>query len=1406
MAIKLNFDTAGQIESPTFVLAKRDGHKLKPIINIEDLVFEDSFGNPSEFCFRITKGICDAWSMIRNFRLLWVKEWDSWYEVKVEINEENKSTKFITATHLPESELVNLNLYGVEINTDADIDRADYIKPSVLFDIETPEASTLHRITKEATNFVIGYVDVSIAKIQKTFSFDKISLYDAMLEIAKEYHCYFSFKSYTKDKKIIREISVYDLENYCNACGSRFEYGKVCPKCGSLDIRHGYGEDTSVFLSLENALDSVDYTTDVDSVKNWFKLEAGDDLMTDTIRGCNPNGSNYISYISDELKEEMSEELRGKIEEYDKLYDEYFYNKEYSVNVTSYNNLVYKYQSTPFNNAEITTTEVPIKGYQALMNAMYDAIDMETYLRSELLPSFEMDKEYSAISEMEKLVSDLTSISIYGTAITESTVTNAVKSMAKAIIMSGYEIKISEESLNGTTWIGKFTITNYSDGEDTSESDVVTVAVKTNDYEQFVYEKIQKVLAKGDDDNYGITALFDLDITLFKEEIRKYGLDSLLMLQSCCDGVIGVLAEQGLLNKDNYDQLALDQGANEHLYNKISLPYLEQQSAINDEIKIREEEIVVVTKLQDNISVLRTEIQNALDFERYIGEELWSEFVSFRRDDVYSNSNYISDGLTNDEIFKQANEFLEAAMKEIKRAATPQHSISVSMKNILTLKEFEPMRKMFNIGNWIRVEVDGSIYKLRLLSYEIDFENLESISVTFSDVEKIGNDISDIRDVLNNAQSISKSYNSVKRQASKGEESAKVQDGWFEDGMEATLVNIVNTADGQTQHWDRYGMLLRMYNDFTEDYDPRQTKIINSTIAMTSDNWKTTKAALGLFHYVDPVTGELKEAWGINGETVIGKLILGEQMGLYNSDASMRFDKNGLYITNKDNSKVVSINPNDSSLFKIQSKINGTLTNVIYFNDSGNACFKGSVYADNGYFIGTVKATDGEFTGIVRTSEGNLGGWVISAAGISKTSGNNTVYVLDGTNANKDFLVVQVKDASGNYTYPFWVHADGAMSATNAIISGSITATTLTATQSGTIACWNFNNTAIYRGNSTFNTSGGMYFGTSGLSISNLFSVTSSGVLTATNANISGHINAGTGTIAGFTISNSWNTSDHLYAETLYSHSAFEMKLANGDAVMVDAQFGLKPIGDSENLMIYLRVKPQACTVWNATSGADDEALRLFSVTGEGKVVCHGLDVYTTDSLEQSSSIKITHASDSACVSTDENGVKLQKISRIRPDQDNTRTLGSSNLRWSTVWSVNGINNASDRNQKKNIVNLTDVHKQFFMKLIPVSFMYIFPNSDRTHIGFIAQDVEDAMSECGLSDLDFAGFCKDVKQERKVVNGCITNEMEDVYDENGNPVYIYSLRYTEFIGIITYVLQDTVNRVDKLYELIGQSA
>lgn len=141
-------------------------------------------------------------------------------------------------------------------------------------------------------------------------------------------------------------------------------------------------------------------------------------------------------------------------------------------------------------------------------------------------------------------------------------------------------------------------------------------------------------------------------------------------------------------------------------------------------------------------------------------------------------------------------------------------------------------------------------------------------------------------------------------------------------------------------------------------------------------------------------------------------------------------------------------------------------------------------------------------------------------------------------------------------------------------------------------------------------------------------------------------------------------------------------------------------------------------------------------------------------------------------------------------------SLGSGNYRFSQLYVTSSSISTSDKKYKDDIKSLTDKHLQFFMKLQPVSFLFKDGTSGRTHVGFIAQDVEQAMSECGLTDLDFAGFCKDQKVDSKLVDGEEVNE--PILDDNGNPEYIYSLRYEEFIALNTYAIQKLWNHVETL--------
>lgn len=60
----------------------------------------------------------------------------------------------------------------------------------------------------------------------------------------------------------------------------------------------------------------------------------------------------------------------------------------------------------------------------------------------------------------------------------------------------------------------------------------------------------------------------------------------------------------------------------------------------------------------------------------------------------------------------------------------------------------------------------------------------------------------------------------------------------------------------------------------------------------------------------------------------------------------------------------------------------------------------------------------------IKATKGQIAGWNINASELSNTSGDTSVFLANGTNTNKDFLVVRVIK-NGSYVYPFFVRATG---------------------------------------------------------------------------------------------------------------------------------------------------------------------------------------------------------------------------------------------------------------------------------------------------------------------------------------------------------------------------------------------
>ena len=147
-----------------------------------------------------------------------------------------------------------------------------------------------------------------------------------------------------------------------------------------------------------------------------------------------------------------------------------------------------------------------------------------------------------------------------------------------------------------------------------------------------------------------------------------------------------------------------------------------------------------------------------------------------------------------------------------------------------------------------------------------------------------------------------------------------------------------------------------------------------------------------------------------------------------------------------------------------------------------------------------------------------------------------------------------------------------------------------------------------------------------------------------------------------------------------------------------------------------------------------------------------------------------------------EAGIAIHETSVYVPDVENSGivNLGSSGRRWNQLYAKSGTIETSDENQKNNIEDMSDVQANLFSKLKPITYQMSTGTSGRTHYGFGSREVEKALLELGMTGQDFAGFCKDAQIDE---NG------QSIVDEDGNIVYDYALRYSEFIALNTYMIQ-----------------
>ena len=997
---KITVDIDKQIVQPIVVLCKRSGEKIGAINNIQDFKANHPMNEISEISFDVYKytneKIIPYWDLIKDFKFVYLPTVKDkrfrWYEITVNIDESNDTIKHITGTHANEAELAQINLYEVEINTADDINRDDYktIKidgkeyGTVFYNQTHPKASLLNRILSDkASHYSIVHVDDTLKNIQREFSFNGTSILNALNDtIATEVGCLFVYgeptTSSSNDSTFYRTISAYDLMDFCQDCGERGNYSDgECIHCGSKRIKYGYGKDTGIFINAENLTESISFTSNIDDVKTFFRLSSGDADMDAAIRNCNPNGSNYIFSIPDEMKDDMSSTLSQEVTAYENLFNSYLKNKSINLDasiVLQYNTLINKYKNKT--TQELNTISSTVSGFEQLIEYDYVSSRFRDLLRTTMMPSSPDIQDTTAIKELNKLTSSVMSpIGVDNTASISLTAANsAVKSLAEVYVDTArYKVELISPDYSSAIWNGMIKVTSYTDDSDTA-SKIMQITFN-NDGVKFLEQKIKKMIKQHSVKDIGDVSFLEQSLTTVKNRLSQYSLDALSLLDDLCVALMSILVDGGYGVKGS------------QYYNTFYYPYWQKREAIMAEEKVRESEIKTIGKLISNIDSKRKSINNTLDIKNYFGD-LYPELMLYRRENEYNNSNFISDGLEDNELIDKAREYYKRAQQELIKSSKVQHTISATLYDLFLIPEFaniingtgssaQRLIDTFDGGNWMRVQVDGKVYKLRLVNWEIDYSNPENIDVEFSDVSYTGNTVSSVANVLSKARDVAATYRTTVKQAEKGNTANAIIEQSQQQGIVlGSLISSISSTDEeseyqyispvtkkprlsryqksllanqnkiindiQTQNFiiDENGALMRAKNDFDDLYNPEQIKLLNRGIYYTNDSWESVKAGLGHFSYIDPVTGETKEDYGVIASTIIGQLILGNNLKIYSESGKFEMGDDGLMVTaidGEDNTDLFVVQKQ-----KVDNQGNVYVEKYIYVDSDGDVKIAGN--------------------------------------------------------------------------------------------------------------------------------------------------------------------------------------------------------------------------------------------------------------------------------------------------------------------------------------------------------------------------------------------------------------------------------------------------------------------------------
>lgn len=307
-------------------------------------------------------------------------------------------------------------------------------------------------------------------------------------------------------------------------------------------------------------------------------------------------------------------------------------------------------------------------------------------------------------------------------------------------------------------------------------------------------------------------------------------------------------------------------------------------------------------------------INSQLAITSYFTQAEYGELSNYIFEGSYTDDYIkVTDIMTYSEKFQQMKTLYDRAEKQLLKVSEPTQEFDVDSESVIFDKNFSHWNDQLETGCLISVELVKNDWAwLFLSSITINYDD-KNLKFTFGNRFNKYDTKSLFDKVLG---SISKSANTLQYIK---DVLYPLKDGTFDDmkdsiqsSRDITMAGAL-VSDNEEVVIDSSGYTGRTRStaaDAVNGYDKHQIKITGKNIVFTDDGWNSSKTAIGEILLGNTST------YGINAETVIGELVVGERLKLQNPGQTLTVDENGISVSNNTNSFI--INPSGDTLVSIK--------------------------------------------------------------------------------------------------------------------------------------------------------------------------------------------------------------------------------------------------------------------------------------------------------------------------------------------------------------------------------------------------------------------------------------------------------------------------------------------------------